>query len=69
METRAKDDCQVCKYIRWYLLIGLPMLVITWLQPEMNIFRGLDLSMIAATGIMIGLVTLIIWKYINERKR
>ena len=41
----------------------------TWMQPELNIFKGLDLGNIFATAIMIGLTCVIVWKYYDERGR
>jgi hypothetical protein len=69
MSIEKNNDCQVCKYIRWYLMIGMPVLFITWMRPELNLFRGLDLSRIAASLIIISLVSLVAWKYYHERKQ
>ena len=69
MSIEKNDDCQVCKYIRWYLMIGMPVLFITWMRPELNRCRGLDLSKSAASLITIGLVSLVAWKYYHERKQ
>ena len=38
------------------------------LQPEINFFRGLNLSNIAAVGITIALIGVVVWKYYNERE-
>ena len=68
MFTNKNEDCLVCIYIRWYFMIGVPILVFTWLQPELNLFRGLNLSNIAAVGVTIALIGVIVWKYYNERE-
>jgi disulfide bond formation protein DsbB len=68
MITNNNEDCQVCKYIRWYFMIGVPIVIFTWMQPELNIFRGLNLSNIVAAAITIGLISLIAWKYYHEKK-
>ncbi len=68
MVTKKNEDCQVCKYIRWYFMIGVPIVVFTWLQPELNLFRGLNLANIAATAITLALICVIGWKYYDERK-
>ena len=49
-------------------MIGVPILVFTWLQPELTFFRGLNLSNIAAAGITIALIGVVVWKYYNERE-
>jgi hypothetical protein len=69
MLVNKNEDCQVCKYIRWYFMIGVPILIFTWAQPELNIFKGLNLSNIMAAGIAIGLISLVTWKYYHERRR
>ena len=69
MVANKNEDCQVCKYIRWYCMIGVPIVFFTWMQPELNIFKGLDLGNIFATAIMIGLTCVIVWKYYDERGR
>lgn len=68
MITNNNEDCQICKYIRWYFMIGVPIVVFTWMQPELNIFKGLNLSNIAATAITLGLISVIAWKYYHEKK-
>ena len=68
MITNNNEDCQVCKYIRWYFMIGVPIVVFTWMQPELNIFTGLILSNIAATASTFGLIRVIAWKYYHEKK-
>jgi len=50
-------------------MIGVPVVFFTWMQPELNIFKGLDLGNIFATAIMIGLIGVIAWKYYDERGR
>ena len=48
--------------------VALAFGVFTWLQPELNFFRGLNLSNIAAVGITIALIGVVVWKYYNERE-
>jgi len=69
MAVNKSEDCQVCKYIRWYFMIGVPIVFFTWMQPELNIFKGLDLGNIFAAVIMISLIGLVAWKYYDERGR
>ena len=63
------EDCQVCKYIRWYFMIGVPIVFFTWMQPDLFFLKGLDLGNIFASAIMVGLIGVIAWKYYNERGR
>jgi hypothetical protein len=63
------NNCLVCKYIRWYLLIGLPILFFIWTRPNLPILEGISLVNILAFFIVTGLLVTVIWKYINEHKR
>ena len=60
MVANKNEDCQVCKYIRWYF---------TWMQPDLFFLKGLDLGNIFATAVMIGLIGVVAWKYYDERGR
>ena len=48
-------------------MIGVPIVIFTWMQPELNFFKGLNLANIAATAIMVGLIVVIAWKYYHEK--
>ena len=69
MAVNKSEDCQVCKYIRWYFMVGVPIVFFTWMQPELNIFKGLNLGNIFAAVIMISLIGVVAWKYYDERGR
>ena len=56
MVANKNEDCQVCKYIRWYFMIGVPIVFFTWMQPDLYFLKGLDLGNIFATAVMIGLI-------------
>jgi len=64
-----QKDCLVCKYIRWYLLIGLPVLIFVWTRPNLVVLEGLNLISIVSYLIGLGLIATIIWKYFNEYKK
>jgi|GEM_PF-1846381 hypothetical protein len=64
-----QNDCLVCKYIRWYLLIGLPVLILVWTRPNLVVLEGLNLISIVSYLIGLGLIATIIWKYFNEYKK
>ena len=61
-------DCEVCKYIRWYFMIGVPILFIVYLSPEIGFIREFNLANIFATGITLGLICVVAWKYYHERR-
>jgi len=68
MFFNRNDDCEVCKYIRWYFMVGVPIVFFVWMAPEIGFIRELNLANIFATGIMIGLICLVAWKYYHERR-
>ena len=68
MFFNRNDDCEVCKYIRWYFMIGVPIVFFVWMAPEIGFIRELNLANIFATGITIGLICVVAWKYYHERR-
>jgi hypothetical protein len=66
MGGRQTEDCQICKIIRWYLMIGVPMIVLLWSRPDIEYLRGYRLPNIVATLITGALVAVIGWKYYQE---
>jgi hypothetical protein len=68
MLFNTSEDCQICKYIRWYFMIGMPIVFFVWMAPEVGFIRELNLANIAATGIIIGLICVVGWKYYHERR-
>ena len=68
MIFNRNEDCEVCKYIRWYFMIGIPILFIVYLSPEVGFIKEINLSNVFATGITIGLIIVVAWKYYHERR-
>ena len=68
MIFNRNQDCEVCKYIRWYFMIGLPIVFFIWMAPEVQFIREINLANVFATGIMVGLTCLVAWKYYHERR-
>lgn len=58
--------CPVCRLIRVYLLIAVPILFLLWLKPEIHLLKGVDLLGWTARGIGVGLVLLIAWRAYKE---
>ena len=66
MSSRNTQDCEVCKYIRWYLMIGVPVIALMWTQPELSFLRGIDLTSMIGWFFSAALVVIIGWKYYDE---
>jgi hypothetical protein len=49
-------------------MIGMPIVFFVWMAPEVGFIRELNLANIAATGIIIGLICVVGWKYYHERR-
>ena len=60
------NDCPICKVIRTYLILAVPMVLILFIQPEEPIFGAYSLLKIAPWAIGISLVCVIAWKYYHE---
>ncbi len=59
-------DCKVCRLIRVYLLVAVPVLMMMWVQPDFQIPKGVDGRDVVGYGIGIGLVLMIAWRYYND---
>ena len=55
-------DCKVCRIIRVYLMVAVPMLMMMWLQPEVRFPDGIDARAWLGYGIGIALVVMIAWR-------
>ena len=66
MKIRKDSGCKICNIIRWYLMIGVPLLVFMWAQPDLGYLRGYVLTNILAVAISTCLICLVAWKYYNE---
>lgn len=66
MADRKTEDCQICKFIRWYLMLGIPVIALMWAQPEMNYLQGVDATKILGSLFFLALVAVVAWKYYDE---
>jgi disulfide bond formation protein DsbB len=65
-ETKPKPPCAVCKLVRMYLLVAVPIILIMWIRPEVSRLKGYDLTNIFSTLIGVMLVCTILWKAYHE---
>lgn len=63
--------CQVCKIIRIYLMIAVPLVIIMGLGTEVTFLREVQLTSLLSTAIGIGFVVVVAWRAYDEfwRKR
>ncbi len=59
-------DCPMCKIIRTYLILAVPVLAVLFLQPSEPVFGAFSIIKIAPWFVAIGLPSLIAWKYYHE---
>lgn len=57
-----KPPCAVCRLIRTYMLIAIPMILILYIQPEFNRLKGVALTDLFATFIGVMFVVTVLWK-------
>ena len=64
----ATQDCAVCRLIRVYIMVAVPMICLVWLNPDSSseFLSEFSLTNIFANLVGIGFVTLVAWKAYNE---
>lgn len=61
-EKHQKPPCAVCRLIRTYMLIAIPMILILYIQPEFNRLKGVALTDLFATFIGVMFVVTVLWR-------
>ncbi len=64
----ANPDCPVCRLIRVYILIAVPMIGLVWLNPDSSneFLSEVSLTNLFANLVGIGFVLLVAWKAYHE---
>jgi disulfide bond formation protein DsbB len=57
-----KPPCAVCRLIRTYMLIAIPMILILYIQPEFSRLKGVALTDLFATFIGVMFVVTVLWR-------
>ena len=66
---RANDQnepCKVCKLIRIYLIVCVPILIVLYNKPEISLLKGILLTELFATIIGVAFLLTILWKSYHE---
>lgn len=56
-------DCKVCRLIRVYLLVAVPVLMMMWMQPKFQIPAGIDGRAVIGYGMGTAVVLMVAWRY------
>ena len=58
--------CAVCKLIRTYFLIAVPMILMIYIKPELTWVKGITLTDVFATVIGVLFFMTVVWKAYQE---
>ncbi len=56
-------DCKVCRLIRVYLLVAVPVVMMMWLQPDFQIPAGIDGRAVVGYAFGVGVVLMVAYRY------
>ena len=65
-------NCKVCRLIRVYLLVAVPVLMMMWIKPDFQIPAGVDGRAVVGYAFGLGVVVMVAYKYytdIHRKKR
>jgi hypothetical protein len=65
-EKNEKPPCAVCRLVRTYLVVAVPMIIIMFAKPEFKSLAGLSLTNMFATLIGVMFVLTVLWKAYQE---
>jgi len=65
-EQDKQPPCEVCRLIRNYLLVAVPIVIIIYAQPQVTGFREIDLTQTAAALCALLLIVVVAWKAYRE---
>jgi hypothetical protein len=59
-------NCKVCRLIRVYLLVAIPVLMMMWMRPNFQIPAGVDGRAVVGYAFGIGVVVMFAYKYYTD---
>ncbi len=59
-------DCRVCRLIRVYLLVAIPVLMMMWIRPDFQIPAGIDGRAVVGYTFAVGVVLMVAYKYYTD---
>ncbi len=66
MQKNTPPPCAVCKLIRIYMMVAVPMIFVMWTKPELTRLQGISLTNAFATLVTCAFVGMVSWKYYQE---
>ncbi len=66
MQNDQNPPCAVCKLVRIYIMLAIPMILIMSTQPEIARLKGISLTNAFSALIAFAFVFMIGWKYYHE---
>jgi uncharacterized membrane protein YadS len=61
-DNKKQSVCVVCKLIRFYLLIAVPIIIAIAMGPETSLLQDFDLTEFASTIFGVGFVSVVLWR-------
>jgi hypothetical protein len=61
-----RSGCAVCKLIRMYLIVAVPLIIAMGLGPELEFLKEIDLIKVTAALAVLGLVFTVAWRAYQE---
>lgn len=65
-EHDNKPVCAVCRIVRLYLIIAVPLIIAMALGPELDFLKEIDLSKVTAALAVLGLAVTVAWRAYQE---
>lgn len=62
----ARNACPVCRTIRLYLCVAVPVLMLLWFKPDTGVLKQVNLTELSSTGIAVALCVLVLVKAWRE---
>ena len=59
-------NCKVCRLIRVYLLVAVPVLMMMWIRPDFQIPAGIDGRAVIGYAFGVGVVLMVAYKYYTD---
>ena len=61
-----RAGCAVCRLIRIYLMVAVPLIIAMALGPELDFLKEIDLTKVAAAFAVLGLALTVAWRAYQE---
>jgi len=59
-------NCKVCRLIRVYLLVAVPVLMMMWIRPDFQIPAGIDGRAVIGYAFGVGVILMVAYKYYTD---